>query len=189
MQEFIRALPCPGMAPPPPGSLADRLRHVLATTGLKAATLSKQAGLAPGHVGLILSGTVKGGVTPETMQRLASAAGVDYGWLATGEGSPEPGAAPVEPIRAGTGVEPVLASVETWPSVLGAARRMAPEVPFWVWDTLGRSRPWLDQPLTPALAVALARVIEAHVPPPTPHKRATEKAGTPSESSTEKPRG
>jgi hypothetical protein len=56
--------------------------------------LSDEAGLAPGHVGLIVRGTVKGAVTPETLGKLANAAGVSYEWLATGKGSPEPSATP-----------------------------------------------------------------------------------------------
>lgn len=135
---------------------------------MKAQPLSIRAGLAPGHVGLIINGRVKGNVSPETLRKIAEAAGVDYEWLATGQGSPELQARDVAaraPREAG-GVEPVLAEVSNWPELLAEARRLGPDVQPWTWDTLASSRPWLDQPLTPALLVSLARVIAAHVPPP-----------------------
>jgi transcriptional regulator with XRE-family HTH domain len=75
-------------------TLADRLRWILERRRLSMKALSEIAGLAPGHVGLIVRGTVKGAVTPETLRKLAQAGGVAYEWLATGNGSPEVSATP-----------------------------------------------------------------------------------------------
>lgn len=68
-------------------TVADRIRWILETRGLSARALSKRAGLADGHVSMILRGLVGKGVTAETLAQIARAGGVNAGWLATGEGS------------------------------------------------------------------------------------------------------
>lgn len=73
----------------PRTTLRERLQRVIAMRSIAASALSKKAGLAPGHVGLILSGNIKGNVQTDTLEALARAADVSYEWLATGRGEPE----------------------------------------------------------------------------------------------------
>lgn len=152
-----------GSMPPPksPESLAERLRMVLDQTGLAAQTLSKKAGLAPGHVGLIVTGKVKGGVTPETMRRIAEAAGVDYEWLATGAGTPGSPARPSAPgfaSRHSGGSRPIFRNLPGWDAAEKEGRRRYPGIPGFAWrkagDTTGESAPGS---ITPEVVAQLAR--------------------------------
>lgn len=69
-------------------TLALRLQWVLNQTGVSARGLSLKAGLAGGHVGLMLRGTAGKRPSDETIAKLARAAGVSHEWLARGEGEP-----------------------------------------------------------------------------------------------------
>lgn len=69
-------------------TLAARLQWVLTQTGLSARGLSLKAGLADGHVGLILRGTVGKRLSDTTIAALAKAGGVSSEWLARGVGEP-----------------------------------------------------------------------------------------------------
>ena len=69
-------------------TLALRLQWVLDQTGLSARALSLKAGLAGGHVGLMLRGTAGKRPADETLAKLARAAGVSQEWLARGVGEP-----------------------------------------------------------------------------------------------------
>lgn len=69
-------------------TIAARLQWVLEQTGLSARALSLKAGLAGGHVGLILRGTVGKRLSDTTIVALAKAGGVSSEWLARGVGVP-----------------------------------------------------------------------------------------------------
>lgn len=76
--------------------LGKRLEWILKNRGFPdAKALSVKAGLAPGHVGQMIRGEVKGNPHPKTLEKLAEVSGVDHGWLATGKGEPVRDSAPV----------------------------------------------------------------------------------------------
>jgi transcriptional regulator with XRE-family HTH domain len=100
----------------PMSSLAERLQWVLDHRGLTAHALSKKAGLAGGHVGLIITGKAGKRTAGKTLEQIAKAANVSLQWLATGQGTPD--AAPQEPAAP----VPVLAADQAGPLELALGR-------------------------------------------------------------------
>lgn len=70
------------------GSDVERLRLLVALSGHSANGLSKIAGLSPAHIGMVLRGSIKKGVTVGVARALAKATGCAAGWLLTGDGAP-----------------------------------------------------------------------------------------------------
>lgn len=71
-------------------TLASRVEWARGVAGLSASALSKRAGLAQSHVGMIESGT-RGGhgdIAYQTVRALAEALGVDTAWLMEGGKTP-----------------------------------------------------------------------------------------------------
>lgn len=127
-------------------TLADRLRWVLSKTGWSQRKLSVEAGLAPGHVGLITSGRVKGRVAGETLSKIARAAGVSIRWLQDGVGEPTDVEAPAAGFR--------YADHPDWDAAVAAAQRDNPRgPPAWAYHHAGLTA--RDAPparITPAIA-------------------------------------
>lgn len=142
-------------------SIADRLRLVLARRQTSASGLSKAAGLARGHVGLILSGTVKGNVQPDTLKKIAAAAGVAYEWLATGAGE---SGLDVRPAPIPTASAAAFGDLPGWAAAESEARRRYPGVPPFAFRKVARTSLVGDQPRTISaeLVADLAKVWLRH---------------------------
>lgn len=74
-----------------PLSLSERIAWILRTRGLSVRQLALKATLSHTYVGALAKGA-RDNLTRASAEKLAAAAGVDPGWLMTGEGAPEPGA-------------------------------------------------------------------------------------------------
>lgn len=161
-------------------SVAERLRWILEQRGLSARALSKKAGLADGHVGLILRGTVGDGVAAATLNKLAAAAGVNSQWLSQGIGEPELEHS-VHDENATPAIVAVAAEPGEMPETLGqrrdyekqarsARKQLAQEgasVEEWVWPHVAAANNFTlaNSPPSVAMLVALAKVIQAHGDP------------------------
>ena len=158
-------------------TIADRLRWILETRDLSARALSKKAGLAEGHVGLIIRGTVGKGVAADTLNKIAAAGGVNAHWLSTGEG-------PIEmdsPVQTPAAVPGATQVPDEIPETLGqrkefdkqaraARKRLAAQgknVDEWVWPHVaGISNFTLsNSPPSVAMLCELALVIADHGDP------------------------
>jgi transcriptional regulator with XRE-family HTH domain len=71
----------------PDESCGARLRFARGLTGLKAHELSVLAGFAAGYVGLIENNR-RSDLRISTVKRLSTTLGVDFAWLAIGQGAP-----------------------------------------------------------------------------------------------------
>ena len=77
-------------------TLNDRIKSALKKSGKSQRAVERDAGLANGHLSVILG---RGGLTVETAKKLSEALGVSPAWLLTGEGEAEPPAAKALPPR------------------------------------------------------------------------------------------
>lgn len=100
------------MPTPPPG-FVERLHQAIEASGLSQRKIEARAGLNTGHLSNILR-RPSTRVTSETTQRLATALGVDFTWLSTGQGESKPTGSPPssrpEPVASGQ-VDAVLDEV------------------------------------------------------------------------------
>ncbi len=69
------------------GSIGERVAHLQSLSGLDRAELSKLAGLAQSHVGLIMRGGVKN-PAGSTLGAIAKVTGASTDWIITGAGAP-----------------------------------------------------------------------------------------------------
>lgn len=73
-------------------SLETRIRSALAASGKSQRAAERAAGLAHGHLSVILG---RGGLTVDTARKLGGALAVSPSWLLTGEGEMRPTAKPL----------------------------------------------------------------------------------------------
>lgn len=77
----------------------DRLRLAVKHSGLSARDLARKAGFrSQTHISALLSSKREPNPTNDTMQKIASAAGVSFEWLATGMGNIDSGTTRGEPL-------------------------------------------------------------------------------------------
>jgi transcriptional regulator with XRE-family HTH domain len=105
-------------------SLGERVEHVCAIRGWSLNRLGEEAGLASGVISRLARREANTAGAPDTLARVADAAGVNVVWLMLGRG-------PVE------GAEPGPASLRDhpdWPQALAEAKRWQRGIPeeFWV---------------------------------------------------------
>lgn len=169
---------------PPMDTIADRIRWILETRDLSARALSKRAGLADGHVSMILRGLVGKGVTAETLAQIARAGGVSVQWLATGEGQRETDLPSIDDDPApdaGDTTPPETAEREEMPETLGQRRGYATQeaaakkelarrnesVEEWVWPHVRAANNFTLANTAPSVVmlVELAKFIAAHGDP------------------------
>ncbi|WP_437623355.1 helix-turn-helix domain-containing protein [Sorangium sp. So ce1151] len=83
-------------------TIADRIRQVLAAQKISARELSRRAGLAESHIGLLLKKLDKDPLAVElkTLDAVAQGAGVTLAWLATGPPGPGDASGPPDPYPA-----------------------------------------------------------------------------------------
>lgn len=97
----LATIPIDTGAVPRPTTLMERIDWILAARQVSARDLSRQAGLSHSTIGGIRIRAEKlptgkdPNVATETLKAIAQAGGVDFNWLATGEGAPSPGAGPI----------------------------------------------------------------------------------------------
>lgn len=158
-------------------TIADRIRWILEQRELSARALSKKAGLAEGHVGLILRGTVGDGVAASTLNKIAIAGDVNPHWLITGEGAREPlsGDVDVPPPDEHHGAR------EEMPETLGqrkdyarqeaaAKKKLANDgevIEEWVWPHVRAANNFTlsNSPPSVAMLCEVAKLIAAHGDP------------------------
>lgn len=79
----------PARKPGPPTAIGQRLGWSRALHGLSNRALSERAGLAHSMVSQVINGAIQD-PTVGALIKIARAAGVDFAWLATGDGEPRP---------------------------------------------------------------------------------------------------
>ena len=79
--------------------VGERLALVAQWLGMDHARLSRESGLAQGHVGAIIRGTVKSPAAA-TLAAISERSGASLGWIITGSGDSEVERAAVERARA-----------------------------------------------------------------------------------------
>lgn len=80
-------------APSQSSTLSERLLWILQIRGISQRELGRRAGLDPARVALIIhrERTTPGStISVPTLKALAQGGGVSMGWLASGEGAPDP---------------------------------------------------------------------------------------------------
>ncbi len=133
-QETAMTEPRSRSAPPSPrdwttSSLGERVEHVCALRGWSLNKLGEEASLASGVVSRLArrEATVAG--APDTLARVADAAGVNVLWLMLGRG-------PVERIEHATGA---LRSHPGWPAALAEAQKWQRGIPDEFWALAGET--------------------------------------------------
>lgn len=169
-------------------SLSDRIEWILQNVRRpdgrewSAKGLSSAAGLSEGHVTMLRNGRMKS-ARPDTLEKLAQAAGVRYLWLLSGDGEPfsrsvsndEP--SPPSPSDDGRDFheESRLGLLPTWPALVAAAKASAKakriEIPEWAWFAAAEVGALATSEPTSALALAAAQYCAEIVPPPPPGER------------------
>jgi transcriptional regulator with XRE-family HTH domain len=131
-------------------SLGERIEHVCALRGWSLNRFGEEAGFASGVMSRLARRTAPRAGAPDTLARLADAAGVNVLWLMLGRG-------PIERERRGT-----LRAHPDWPTAFAEAKKRQRGIPEEFWDLVGEF-PAQHRQLDWQLIVGLVReVFSAH---------------------------
>lgn len=154
-----RVMPAPDATPDP---VSERIRHLMELRGWSARQLSIRAGLTESHVTLLLR---RGASKAEaaTLGKIAAAGDVALEWLLSGDGAMAE-AAPAP--RVESSGDPKFEDIPGYAESLPVAKRLRPEHPEYIWQTLSAAGPLLTGPITPAMLADLADVLLKYTVPP-----------------------
>ena len=141
--------------------LVDRIREVMELRGWTAYEFASNADVGES----VVSNWLRRGVKrpdPETLRKLAAAAGVRLEWFRDGAG---PRDLPTfnDAVQAAT-----MAARENFDGSLVVARIKRPQYGDYLWEAIADGDPLMVAPMSPALLVALADALVDHIPAPTP---------------------
>lgn len=154
-------------------TISDRIKHILATTGLSERALAKKAGLtSSSHINVLIRRGGEG-ASVATLRKIAEAASVRLEWLMAGEGDAQ--ALPDTHTPAPDSIHhpseiidvPCFGALPPWPMLLRGAKAARPQMPSWVWLHIEGQRPQLVADPTVGTIVKLADLVaENETPPP-----------------------
>lgn len=122
-------------------TLADRIRKVLAETQIPQSELSTRIGKSHGFLSAFFKRATADPTTSlraAEIRKIAEATGYSEGWLAHGDGSPQPEEHSNSGDHdVGQDADPVLRNLPGYDKLLRSAQTLAPEIPRKLWDYLG----------------------------------------------------
>ena len=110
-------------------SLGERVEHVCALRGWSLNKLGEEAGLATGVMSRLARRSAITAGAPDTLARVADAAGVNVLWLMLGRG-------PIERVETRTGA---LRTHPGWPAALAEAQKWQRGIPDDFWELAGET--------------------------------------------------
>lgn len=153
-------------------TLLARLNWILQARDISERQLALQAGLSHASVSTMRRALERdpgaaARVELGTLDKIATAAGVDATWLKTGAGVPDLGQQPPAPPDAdASGGDASRAArfknFVNWPALLRAARAMKPALPEWVWLLVADSAPMTSGPPTALMVAEFAEFLSRH---------------------------
>jgi len=141
-------------------SLGERVEHVCRLRGWSLNKLGEEAGLASGVMSRLARRSASVAGAPDTLARVADAAGVNVLWLMLGRG-------PVERVEHSTGA---LRAHPDWPTALAEAKKWQRGIPDDFWELAGDTSFPAPPRLDWQLLVGLVRELYSS------HQRALEEA-------------
>jgi transcriptional regulator with XRE-family HTH domain len=127
--------------------------------GWSARELARRAGLKPeSQLSGILT-RLRGdpdAIELRTLKKIAAGAEVPWEWLLTGRDDLVEAALRARPFR----------ELPAWPSLLEAARALAPAIPEWAWQAVADSQPVVRDTITAGQIAELAAYVARFAPPP-----------------------
>ena len=149
-----------------PVSVKERVQEVLRRTGWSQRELARQSGLAGSHVSLILTNLGEN-VRVDTLRAIAQAARVSESWMITGAGDPDDAVFAEETTASSEGFDVAcFSALPNWRELLASARLLRPQLPDWVWLSLGAAHPLIAGPASPGMLAELADVLHRFGSPP-----------------------
>jgi hypothetical protein len=142
--------------------------------------LARMAGLAPSHIGTMLTRLRRDpdrDIESGTLSAIARGAKVSTRWLISGVGEPDDDADyPDPPSAEGTPGSPRFGSLHNWTGLRATAKALDPSLPEWALDEVENSHPLATAPITGAQVAKMARIAMELLPPPAeppPRRRPT----------------